>query len=57
MMSYRIIQSFDHTTSQTGHGHKIMSSLNTYQYVSRSNNDDLIDKSVEIFSTVHPCSG
>ena len=56
-MSYRAIQSFDHTTSRKGHGHENMSNPNTYPYISQSDNDDSIDKSVEIFSTIHPCPG
>ena len=48
---------FDHTTSQKGHGYENMSNLNTYPYVSRSDDDDLIDESVETISTIHPCSG
>ena len=54
MVSYRAIQSFDHTISQTDYKHGIMSSINTYLYVSRSNDDDSIDKSLETLSNVHP---
>ena len=57
MMSYHAIQSFDHITFQIGHRHEIMSSLNIYLYVSRSDDDDSIDESVKFFSIVHPCSG
>ena len=56
MVSYHAIQSFDHTTSQTDHGHENISSPNIYLYVSRSDDDDSIDELVEIFSTIHPCS-
>ena len=55
MVSYRTIQSFDHITSETGHEYEIMSSPNTYPYVSQSDNDNSIDEPVKIFSTVHPC--
>ena len=37
-----------------GHGHENMSSPNTYRYVFRSDDDDLINELVKIFSTVHP---
>ena len=52
-MSYRAIQSFDHTTSQKGHGYENMSNPNTYLYVSRFDDDNSIDEPVEIISTVH----
>ena len=57
MMSYHVIQSFDHTTSRKDHGYENMSNLNTYPYISRSDDDDSIDEPVEIISIVHPCSG
>ena len=57
MTSYRAIQSFDHPTSWKDYGHEIISSLNIYPYVSRSDDDDdSIDELVETFSTVHLCS-
>ena len=56
-MSYRVIQSFDCITSWKGHGYENMSNPHTYPYVSRSDDDDLIDKLVKIISIVHPYSG
>ena len=56
MVSYRTIQSFDHTTSRKDHGYENMSNSNSYPYVSRSDNDDLIDELIETIFTVHPCS-
>ena len=49
MISYRIIQSFDHTTSQKDHGYENISNPNTYPYVSRSDDDDSINELVKIF--------
>ena len=57
MVSYHAIQSFDPTTSQKGHGYENISNPNIYPYVPQSDDDDLIDESVKIFSTVHPYSG
>ena len=57
MMSYRAIQSFDHTISRKGHGYENKSNSNIYPYISRSDDDDPVDESVETISTVHPCSG
>ena len=57
MVSYRAIQFFDHTTSRKGHEYENISTSNTYLYVSQSDDDDLVDKLVEIISTVYPCSG
>ena len=57
MANYHAIQSFNHATSQIDHRHGIMSSPNIYPYISRSDDDDLIDEPVEIFSTIHLCSG
>ena len=57
MMSYRAVQSFDHTISQKGHGHGNMLSPNTYPYISRSDDNDSIDELVKIFSIVHSCFG
>ena len=56
MVSYRAIQSFDHTTCQKGHGYGNMSNPNTYPYVSQSNDNDLIGEPVKIFFTIHPYS-
>ena len=55
-MSYCAIQSFDHTTSRKGYGYEKMSNSNTLPYVSRSDDDDSVDKPVEIISIVYPCS-
>ena len=57
MVSYRAIQSFDHTTSRKDRGYENMSNPNTYLYVSQSKDDDSMDEPVEIISTIHPCSG
>ena len=55
-MSYRIIQFFDHTTSQTDHEHENMSMPNIYLYVSQFDDDDSVDESVKNFFTIHSCS-
>ena len=53
MASYRAIQSFDHIISQMSYGYEIMSSSNTYLYVSRSEGDDFVDDMLEIFFNYH----
>ena len=53
-MSYRVIQSFDHTISWKDHGYENMSNLNTYPYVSQSDDDDSTDEPLETLSNVHP---
>ena len=53
MASYHAIQSFDHIISQMSYGHEIMSSSNTYLYVSRSEGDDFVDDMLEIFFNYH----
>ena len=57
MVNYHAIQFFDHIIFRKGHGHENMSNPNTYLYVSRFDDDDSIDESVKIISTVHPYSG
>ena len=56
MISYRAIQSFDHTLSRKDHGYENMSNSNTYPYISQSDDDDSIDELVETFFTIHLCS-
>ena len=54
--NYHVIQSFDHTTFQTDHGHEIMSSSNTYPYIFQFGDDDSVDKLIENLSNIHPYS-
>ena len=54
MMSYHAIQSFDHTISQIDYGHEIMTSPNTYPYISRYNDDDSVDGLLETLFNIHP---
>ena len=53
-MSYRAIQSFDHTTSQVSYEQESMSSSNTYLYISRSEDDNSVDDILETLSNYHP---
>ena len=53
MASYHTIQSFNHT-SLISYEHRIMSSPNTYPYVSRPNDDNSDDEILEILSNFHP---
>ena len=53
MVSYHAIKFFDHTTSQIDHGHRIISSPNTYPYVSWSSDDYSIDEILETLSNIY----
>ena len=47
MASYRVIQSFNQTTSQISYGHENISNPITYLYVSWLKDDDSVDDALE----------
>ena len=53
MASYRVIQSFNHT-SQMNYGYRIISNLNAYLYGSRLDGDDSVDDTLKFFFNYHP---
>ena len=47
MVSFRVIQSSNQTTSQMSYGYENMSNLITYLYVSQFEDDDSVDDTLE----------
>ena len=49
MVSFHVIQSFSQTTSQMSCGHENILNSITYHYISQSEDDDLVNDTLEIF--------